>query len=127
MALDHAQQLDLFGDVEREIDNSERRRRERVLWASLFERADWVAPYDCADGTAKGTAILGWRCPDPACQQIEPNGFLLAINHGFDPHVPDPWAAQRGCTRVRLFGSSSPGKTSPWPGLPWPPAVQENS
>lgn len=119
--LGEAQQLDLFGDVQREIDASERRGRERRLWTSLFERAAWIAPYDCADGTPKGMAKLGWRCPDPACRQIEPNGFLLSINHGFDPDVPDPWAAQRGCTRVRLFGSTHADQVPPWPGLPWPP------
>lgn len=36
----------------------------------------------------EGESCSGWRCPDPACGKVEPNEYLLSINHGFDPSVP---------------------------------------
>ena len=57
---------------------------------SLFptvEHADWIAPYDCADGTKKGSVRPGWRCP--ACGVVEPNKFLLQNNHWVDADNPN--------------------------------------
>lgn len=88
-------QLDLFGEVQAAIDR-------QAAWEARFERADWVAPYDCADGMKKGESKPGWRCPDPECGQVEPNSFLLRLNHGFDPKVPGE-EPRGGCTRVMLL------------------------
>lgn len=102
-------QLDLFGAVEAteaaEHQAAVTRQLERDSWRAQFERADWVAPWDCADGTPKGTVRSGWRCPDPACGQIELNAFLLSINHGFDPDIPgrQPWNGR--CFRRRNAAS----------------------
>jgi hypothetical protein len=101
-------QLDLFGEVGR----AERARREAAErkaaeqaelaeWEARFERAVWVAPYDCADGMKKGDTVLGWRCP--ACKDIEPSEFLLGNNHGYhlyDRHVP--YLAEFGATCHKL-------------------------
>jgi hypothetical protein len=83
---------------------SERAQAETAAseWAGRFERADWVAPYDTAGGTPKGTAIPGWRCPDPECGKIEPNGFLLSINHGWDPEIPGHAPFDGQCMTVKL-------------------------
>lgn len=94
-------QLDLFGEVEAAESLAEQRRRERAEWAARFERADWVAPYDTQGGTKKGQSCPGWRCPDPDCGEIEPNAFLLSINHGFDPGVPGRQAWNGLCTSRR--------------------------
>lgn len=71
-------QLQLFNEREQQL----------LTWQARFERADWIAPEDCADGTPKGAVRSGWRCPDPECGEVEPSAFVLAINHGFDPDVP---------------------------------------
>lgn len=79
-------QLDLFGEVEAAEDRAAQRAREAAEWQARFERADWVAPWDCSSGMKKGESTLGWRCP--ACGDIEPNSYLLGINHGLDPEIP---------------------------------------
>lgn len=97
-------QLDLFGVVEgtEQADRAAAaaRQLERDTWLDRFERADWVAPWDCADMTPKGTVRSGWRCPDPDCAQVEPNEYLLGINHGFHPDIPgrQPWNGR--CARL---------------------------
>jgi hypothetical protein len=98
-------QLDLFGEVAAQESEADRRRRERDEWAAKFERADWIAPYDTGGGMKKGEAKPGWRCPDPACGQIEPNAYLLRINHGYDPDVPgcEPWGD--ACARLTRLES----------------------
>lgn len=96
MSRAEARQLDLFGEVEA-------REAERAAWEARFERADWIAPYDTAGGMKKGESKPGWRCPDPECGVIEPSGFLLRLNHGFDPHVPGHQDFDGQCTRVRLL------------------------
>jgi hypothetical protein len=100
-------QLDLFGEVEeaeraRELAASERV-NARAAWQARFERADWIAPYDTATGTPKGARVPGWRCPDPECGEIEPGptGFVLSINHGFDPDVPGREPYDGRCRKVR--------------------------
>lgn len=74
-------ELDLFG-------TTARAEQELAVWAARFERPDWIAPWDTAGGMKKGERRPGWRCPDPACGRVEPNEFLLSINHGWDPSVP---------------------------------------
>jgi hypothetical protein len=95
-------QLDLFGGVEKAEREATQRQRARDAWRARFERADWVAPYDTAGGTPEGTAVPGWRCPDPECGEIEPNGFLLAINHGWDPDVPGREPYDGRCYAIKL-------------------------
>jgi hypothetical protein len=112
-------QLDLFGAVERRLrQEAERdaqarevandRERERVEWTARFERADWMAPYDTAGGMKAGESVLGWRCPDPECGEIESNGFLLTINHGFDPGVPGHEPFDGRCSQLRRSGGRRP-------------------
>lgn len=86
-------QLDLFDDRERAL----------LEWQARFERAWWIAPYDTQGGTPKGGRILGWRCPDPDCGQVEPNAYLLSINHGFDPTVPGHQRYDGRCARLALL------------------------
>lgn len=114
------QQLDLFGEVEAAAAAVERQKRERTLWAEFFETAPWVAPYDCASGLREGQSTPGVTCPDPACREVTPNGFILSINHGFDPDVPGRGAHQR-CWKVRREQPDA----DPWPGLPWPLMEEE--
>jgi hypothetical protein len=50
-------------------------------------------------GTARRRS--GTRCPDPACGEIEPNGYLLSINHGFDPEIPGHAPRDGRCSQFR--------------------------
>jgi hypothetical protein len=93
-------QLDLFGAVERA-------EAARAEWVARFERAGWVAPHDCADGTPRGAVKPGWRCPDPDCAQVEPTAFALAINHGWDPDVPGHAPFDGHCHRLRLLAAQA--------------------
>lgn len=91
------QQLDLFAEGTTDA---------RVQWAARFERAPWVAPYDCSGGLRKGESVLGWMCP--TCRRIEINSFTLNVNHGYDPQIPgrqpyDGWGTP--CSRERLLAS----------------------
>jgi hypothetical protein len=92
-------QLDLFGEVEAEEAAAVRKLEERAAWQARFERADWVAPWDTGSGMKKGESCSGWRCPDPACGEVEPNEYLLSINHGFDPSVPGHAPYNGNCMR----------------------------
>lgn len=94
-------QLDLFGEVERVEAEVVAAAAARETWTARFERAPWVAPYDTAGGMKKGDSVLGWRCPDPECGQVEINAYTLRINHGWDPGIPgeEPYAGR--CYQVR--------------------------
>lgn len=105
-------QLDLFGAVERQLQQdaereaqakeaAQARERERAEWTARFERADWIAPWDTAGGMKAGESMSGWRCPDPECGEIESNAFLLSINHGFNPEVPGHQPFDGRCSQVR--------------------------
>ena len=96
-------QLDLFGAVEAAEAARAERQHERAAWEASFTRADWVAPWDTADGHPKGTVYHGWVCPDPACGEVEPGSYLLLINHGWDPQVPGlaPWDGR--CQKIKLL------------------------
>ncbi|MFZ2511003.1 MAG: hypothetical protein WAW85_07940 [Gordonia sp. (in: high G+C Gram-positive bacteria)] len=67
---------------------AQERAAKRAEWNSHFEQVEWIAPYDCADGTPAGSRRIGIRCP--ACGAVEVSGFVLALNHGLDPGVPKP-------------------------------------
>lgn len=73
-----------------------------LAWQAKFERADWIAPYDC-HAARKGEAVRGWRCPDPDCGQVEINAYLLSINHGFDPEHPGRQRFDGRCSRLELL------------------------
>lgn len=95
-----ADQMSLFAtDAEIAADAT---REANAEWTARFERAEWVAPYDCGLGP-EGTVVNGWRCP--ACGEVEVNSYLLSINHGFDPEIrpvyidENPFAM---CTSMRL-------------------------
>jgi hypothetical protein len=98
-------QLDLFGEVEKAEQDARDRAQAAAAWAARFERADWIAPWDTAGGLKKGDRVLGWRCPDPACGQIEPNATLLANDHGWDPQVPGREPSDGCCHRLRLLAA----------------------
>jgi hypothetical protein len=100
-------QLDLFGDVERAEAERDRKAEQRRAWYASFERADWIAPYDCQDGTKAGEAISGWRCPDPDCGEVEPSAFSLSINHGFDPTVPGRQTWDGRCIKLQLLANQA--------------------
>ncbi|WP_043736184.1 hypothetical protein [Nocardia asiatica] len=72
----------------------------REAWAARFQRADWITPSAGTDGTPARTVRTGWRCP--ACGHVEPNGFVLAINHGLDPDTPPTAAAAVTDERFRV-------------------------
>jgi hypothetical protein len=94
-------QLDLFGEADQAEQAASKDAQVRADWTARFERADWIAPYDTAGGTPKGTVLSGWRCPDPDCAEVEVNSFVLSINHGFDPDVPG-WEPFDGrCAKLR--------------------------
>ncbi len=91
-------QLDLFGQA---LAVEERERQilaAQAAWWARFDRVEWrpalpnIAPR------------LGYRCPDPACGKVEPAGFVLAINHGFDPDVPGREPHGGRCHRVARRG-----------------------
>lgn len=65
-----------------DFEAQETAERELAEWRKHFERADLVFEYDCGIGP-KGTVVSGWRCP--SCWDVEPNTFLLEINHGISP------------------------------------------
>lgn len=95
-------QLDLFAQATPTVTAED--------WAARFERAPWVAPYDCGGGLRKGQSVLGWVCP--ACGKLEVNAFVLGINHGYDPTIPGRMAGVIGdfgsnCTRLMLLASQA--------------------
>ena len=47
-------------------------------WQAQFERRDMVA--------GNGETYHGWVCPNCGC--VEPNGFVLQLNHGWCPEIP---------------------------------------
>jgi hypothetical protein len=98
-------QLDLFGEVEKAEQDARDRAQAAAAWAARFERADWIAPWDTAGGMKKGDRVLGWRCPDPDCGQIEPNATLLANDHGWDPRMPGQEPFDGRCHRLRLLAA----------------------
>lgn len=92
------QQLDLFA--------TETPATEREAWAARFDRAPWVAPWDTSGGMKKGESVLGWVCP--SCGVLEVNGYVLNVNHGYDPQIPgrQPWQGWgTSCTRMTLLAS----------------------
>jgi len=101
-------QLDLFGEVEQAQQEASERVNARAAWQARFGRADWIAPWDTADGRPKGSVTRGWRCPDPDCGEIEPNDFLLSITHGFDPNVPGHRPLDGRCAKLRML-AGTPG------------------
>jgi len=100
-----AVQLDLFGEVEaREREAAAKaaeKAAEKAAWHAQFERASWVAPWDTAGGIKKGETVLGYRCPDPDCGQVEINAHILNLNHGFDPNLPGRAPYDGRCRRLR--------------------------
>ncbi len=111
-------QLDLFGEVERALTRAERAAAEAAAAADAdadlraeWERAVrqhpdgtpvvWVAPWDCADGTPKGTEQPGWRCPH--CARIEANEYHLGASHCMDW---DDWSRRARAGRPRSHCSS---------------------
>lgn len=98
-------QLDLFGEVEQAEQAARDRDQARTEWLARFERADWVAPWDTAGGMKKGESLLGWRCPDPECSQVEVNEYHLMIEHGWDVHTPGSAPFDGRCHRLRLLAS----------------------
>lgn len=95
-------QLDLFGVEQAKLDDAQARAVAQATWQQRFDRADWVAPYDCGLGPT-GTVVHGWRCP--ACATVEPTAFTLSVNHGLDPecrpHHPNE-ALFSMCVSMRL-------------------------
>ena len=80
------------------------RDRRTAEFRARFQIGVWVAPWDCSDGTPKGTERPGWTCPD--CGKVEPSEFTLHINHGFASHYDEPnfggWCARQAARRVRV-------------------------
>ena len=98
-------QLDLFGELEAAEEERARRLLARSEWSARFTRVTFAAPYDTA-GHREGDLVEGIVCP--ACGGVEWNGYLLSINHGYDPDlpgdVPGSWAGKRFgqyCHRMR--------------------------
>jgi hypothetical protein len=92
-----AQQLDLFGAVQTEID-----------WTAQFEqdRVEVVIDQEL-QGFAKGSTTRAWKCPD--CGELELTPFSLAINHGYDPYVrPYGRSIEQGCIRRRHIPIEKP-------------------
>lgn len=100
-AADMPVQLDLFGEVEQQLDRRAVLEQARREWEAQFERADWVAPYDCGHGP-EGTVVAGWRCPDAECGEVADNAYTLWINHGFDPEAPGAQPYHGRCRKVRV-------------------------
>lgn len=104
-------QLDLFGDVEADLAKSHALEASRAHWQAGFERADWVAPYDCGDGP-KGTVVRGWRCHDPECGEVVVNAFVLELNHGFDPTIPGHQPYHGRCQAIAAGRVGRPARAS---------------
>lgn len=92
-------QLDIFGETTARLDAAANRANDRTTRQAAFDvltahhpdgtQVIWIAPWDCSDGTPKGTAIPGRRCP--LCDEIEPNEHLLSNNHWIDVDEPHRW------------------------------------
>lgn len=80
-----AAQPDLFGEYDAELQAADARRRERAEWAAHFRHVPVTIAYEASIGKP-GDVLDGIACP--ACGGIEFNGFLLGINHGWDPGAP---------------------------------------
>ena len=103
-------QLDLFGQIEAAETEAARqlgaRAAERAAWLARFERVEFIAAYDWQNGVKAGDVVLGWRCPDPACGEVESTSFTLSLNHGFDPDIPGRQPYGGGCTKLSLLAAS---------------------
>lgn len=73
------------------------------LWHQTVQPATWAAPHDTAGGMKAGDTCPGWRCP--ACGQVEPNAFLLTLNHGWGPDRPGVQPYDGGCDRLHLLAN----------------------
>jgi hypothetical protein len=98
-------QLDLFGALEAAEEARARALVARSEWSARFTRVTFESPYDTV-GAREGDLVEGIVCP--ACGGVEWNGYLLSINHGYDPDRPDDvpgsWAGKRFgqyCHRMR--------------------------
>jgi hypothetical protein len=111
-----AVQLDLFGEVEAHERETAAKAAERAAeaqaWHARFERAPWVAPWDTAGGMKKGESVLGYRCPDPDCGQVEINSHILSLNHGFDPLIAGRAPYDGRCHRLRRRHASTANPTT---------------
>lgn len=96
---DEPVQLDLFGEVEKQLNYTSAVEHARAEWRAQFERADWVAPYDCGYGP-EGTVVSGWRCPDPECGEVADNAYSLSLNHGYDPDTPGAQSYYGRCQKL---------------------------
>ena len=89
-------QPDLFGELESAEAERARLLLERDAWSARFTRVTFASPYDTA-GHREGDLVEGIVCP--ACGAVEWNGYLLSINHGYDPSVPadvpGSWAGKK--------------------------------
>lgn len=90
----------------------------RAAWERTVARwpdgspVTWTAPWDCGDGTPKGTIRPAVRCP--YCRQIECNESLLDLNHGVALDRCETWQGTGGnawttCARQQLTESQADG------------------
>lgn len=101
-----AVQPDLFGEFDAAEDEKTAAAARRDAYTARFERRDFPAPHDTADGREAGHIVHGWVCP--ACGGVEWNDFLLGLNHGYHTYLPGQWpghwaGAEFGETCTRLI------------------------
>lgn len=91
-------QYDLFGEDLAAQEREQQALADLAKWRERFERVEWRS------GLPNLSPTLGYRCP--SCGDVEPNEFLLSINHGYDPGVPGRAPLDDRCFKARWGGDS---------------------
>lgn len=78
-----AVQLDLFAPAA--PSHGDGRGETREQWAARFDRAWFTVRSTDTGQPVAGAGCLGWVCP--CCGDVEPNGAVMDINHGYDPDI----------------------------------------
>jgi hypothetical protein len=96
-------QYDLFGEIRAAEQRAAERAAAAAEWAGRFQRAVWHPSFTTGADGQPARPCLGWVCP--VCGDVEPNGFLLGINHGFDPTVPGRAPFDGRCVKQTLLAN----------------------
>lgn len=109
LPVDQVEAVDPAAARARRIAAARAELERRACWWPDGTRVEWVAPWDCGDGTPAGTVLQGWRCWH--CGQIEVNQYMLAVSHGLVDYYPESLERVE-CARQILLASQARARSS---------------